>query len=122
MRRTGQDFYEFRLSRPLLFSAQNGGLRPVGREEKEYSTFQTQGFDPLEIAFGKPQFKGHAIPKLKTCAWCHSGGGVSSLNSRGSLLRPNRMQKEPEDPDYGPIYRSDEAAQAWKQNRYDWDY
>lgn len=49
-----------------------------------------------------------------------SMGGVNSLNSRESLLRPNRMQKEPENPDYGPIYWNDEAARAWKQNRYDW--
>lgn len=119
VRRTGQDFYEFRLSRPLLFSTQSGGLRPVGREEREFSTFQSQGSDPLESS-GKPQSTGDLVPKLKTCAWCHSGGGVNSLNSRESLLRPNRMQKEPENPDYGPIYWNDESAQAWKQNRYDW--
>lgn len=120
VRRTGQDFYEFRLSRPLLFSAKNGGLRAIGPEEKEFSTFQTKGNDPIESPSDKPQFESNAIPVVKTCAWCHSGGGVRSLNSRESLLRPNRMQKEPENPDYGPVYWDDSAALAWKQNRYDW--
>ncbi|HKH98702.1 MAG TPA: hypothetical protein VJ999_06295 [Candidatus Sulfotelmatobacter sp.] len=119
VRNTGQDFYEIKLSRPLLFSGKNGGLRAIGRDEKEFSTFQTKGDDPIEEP-GDPKFESNAIPKLQTCAWCHSGGGVRSLNSREALLKPNRRQQEPANADYGPIYWGDSAAIEWKQSHYDW--
>lgn len=115
----GQDFFEVRLSRPLLFGGKNGGLRAVTREEKNFRIFETQGDDPLEDGHGRPD-PGDVPTTLQTCAWCHSGGGVRSLNSRQALLRPNRMQMEPKDPAYGPMYWGDGAAIAWKQNHYDW--
>jgi hypothetical protein len=120
IKNSGQDFYEFRLTRPLLFSGKNGGLRAVGPDEKELSTFQTKGYDPIEHPFGDPRSESNAIPIVKSCAWCHSGGGIRSLNSREALLRPSRMQMEPPDPDYGPIYWGDSLATDWKQNRFDW--
>ncbi len=122
IKNSGQDFYEMRLSRRLLFSGKNGGLRAVGREEKEFSTFQTHGNDPIEGTFGhgQPDNLDKTLPVMQTCIWCHSGGGVRSLNSRESLLRPNRLQMEPENADYGSIYWGDSSAIAWKQNRYDW--
>jgi hypothetical protein len=122
IRRTGQNFYEFRLSRPLLFSNKNGGLRAISHEEREFSIFQAMPGDPFE----EPVRPGPRVslkderPVLETCAWCHSGGGVRSLNSRESLVRPNRMQMEPQNSDYGSIYWGDNSAIAWKQNRYDW--
>jgi hypothetical protein len=57
---------------------------------------------------------------MQSCVWCHSGGGVRSLNSRSSLLKPNRLQQEPRNIDYGPIYWGDSAAIGWKSNHYDW--
>jgi hypothetical protein len=120
IRNSGQDFYEFQLSRPLLFAGKSGGLRAIGRDEKELSTFQQQGNDEIDEISKNPELRKRWLPELQTCAWCHSGGGVHSLNSRESLLRPNRMQKEPESPDHGPIYWEDSAALAWKQNHYDW--
>jgi hypothetical protein len=120
VKNSGQDFYEFRLSPPLLFSGKNGGLRAVGPDQKEFSIFQTKGNDPIEHPFDNPQFESNAIPIVKSCAWCHSGGGVRSLNSRESLRPPNRMQVEPENSDYGSVYWGDRSAINWKQNRYDW--
>jgi hypothetical protein len=119
-RNSGQLFFEFKLSRPLLFSGKNGGLRAVANDEKEFSTFQTQGDDPFESTSGRPHPASPPLPELQTCIWCHSGGGVRSLNSRNSLLKPNRLQQEPRNPDYGPIYWSDGVAVGWKQNHYDW--
>lgn len=109
---SGQSFYEIKLSRQLLFSGKNGGLRVVGRNELELSTFQTKGDDLIDEA--------NPLPELQGCIWCHSGGGVRSLNSRASLLKPNRMQQEPEDPEYGPIFWGDSSTIAWKQRHYDW--
>jgi hypothetical protein len=122
IKNSGQYFYEIKLSRPLLFSAKNGGLRAVGRDEKELSTFQTKGVDPIESIgpAGKPDSEIEAVPELQHCVWCHSGGGVHSFNSREALLRPNRMQMEPGTSDYGSIYGGDNSAIDWKQNHYDW--
>lgn len=119
IKHSGQEFFEFKLSRPLLFSAKNGGLRAVARDEKEFSTFQTQGDDPIEEKSPKPKF-ADTLPELQTCVWCHSGGGVRSLNSRSNLLKPNRMQQEPRNTDYGPIYWGDQASIEWKQSHFDW--
>jgi hypothetical protein len=120
IKNSGQDFFEFKLSRPLLFSAKNGGLHAIGRDETEFSTFQTKGGDPIEAPPGLPASVDKPLPELKSCVWCHSGGGVHSLNSRSSLLKPNRLQQEPQNIDYGPIYWGDGAAISWKGNRYDW--
>jgi hypothetical protein len=122
IKNSGQYFYEIKLSRPLLFSAKNGGLRAVGRDEREFSTFQTKGGDPIEGTepSGRLGSIDEAPLELQHCIWCHSGGGLHSLNSREALLRPNRLQMEPENSDYGSIYWGDESAIDWKQNRYDW--
>jgi hypothetical protein len=117
---SGQEFYEFKLSRRLLFSAKNGGLRAIGSEDRELSTFQSQGDDPIEQKSLPPVRAGDPQPELKSCLWCHSGGGVRSLNSREALFRPNRMQVDPENSDYGSIYWGDSSAVGWKQNHYDW--
>ena len=122
IKNSGQDFYEIKLSRPLLFSTKNGGLRAVGRDEREFPTFQTQGGDLIEGTepSSSPDSINEAPLELQRCVWCHSGGGVRSLNSREALLRPNRMQMEPGNSDYGSIYWGDSSAIDWKQNRYDW--
>jgi hypothetical protein len=120
IRNSGQVFFEFKLSRPLLFSGKNGGLRAIARDETEFSTFQTKGDDPFEESPSGPRFAGNMPTELQSCAWCHNGGGVRSLNSRNSLLKPSRMQQEPQNPQYGPIYWSDNAAVSWKQNHFDW--
>lgn len=120
-RNSGQEFYEFKLSRSLLFSGKNGGLRAIGSEDKELSTFQSMGDDPLEeISHESTRPVQEPQAELKTCIWCHSGGGVRSLNSREALFRPNRMQVDPEKSDYGSIYWGDDSAVAWKRNHYDW--
>jgi hypothetical protein len=119
-RNSGQLFFEFKLSRSLLFSGTKGGLRAITPEDKEFSTFQTNGDDPFEEKGGRPDLDGEPANDLQTCVWCHNGGGVRSLNSRNALLKPNRLQQEPQNPDYGPIYWGDSAAETWKQNHYDW--
>jgi len=122
LKNSGQYFHEIKLSRPLLFSAKNGGLRAVGRDEQDLPTFQTKGEDPIEGAAlaGRPDSRIEAFPELQHCIWCHSGGGVHSFNSREALLRPNRMQMEPAKSDHGSIYWGDSSAIDWKQNHYDW--
>jgi len=120
IKNSGQDFFEFKLSRPLLFAGKNGGLHAVAPDDREFLTFQTKGDDPFDATPGSPTSTDKPPTELQTCVWCHSGGGVHSLNSRRSLLKPNRLQQEPQNTDYGPIYWGDSAAISWKGNRYDW--
>jgi len=120
IKKSGQDFFEIKMSRPLLFSGKNGGLRAVGRNEKDFFTFQSQGDDQISELANRADFEKNHIPEMQTCVWCHSGGGVSSFNSRSSLFRPNRRPQDPNSPQYGPIYWGDSTTIAWKQNRYDW--
>jgi hypothetical protein len=117
---SGQDFFEIKINRSLLFSRKNGGLQAVGRNDKEFFTFQSQGDDQIIELANRSDFERNRIPEVQTCVWCHSGGGVSSFNSRSSLFRPNRRQQDPDNAQYGPIYWGDPTTIAWKQNRYDW--
>jgi hypothetical protein len=119
-RDSGQDFFEIRISRRLLFSGRQGGLRATGREEREFSTFRTMGNDPIDSPSGRVEPISSQPPTLQACLHCHSGGGVASFNSVDSLLKPTRRQQEPRDVNYGPRYWSESNALWWKQNRYDW--
>ena len=118
VRSSGQEFFEMKLSQPLLFSGKNGGLRATARDETSLPTLQQQGGDLIDEAHD-PHPRDMPTD-LQSCVWCHNGGGVRSLNSRASLLKPNRRQQEPRDVNYGPIYWSDGTAVGWKANRFDW--
>jgi hypothetical protein len=76
----------------------------------------------------EPQSAGNSEPALQQCVTCHSGGGISSLNSPAHLLRPNGAQP---DPNEAPPNRPKESASQWwasdssettnwKNDRYDW--
>jgi len=118
---SGQDFYEIKFSRPLLFAGKDGGLRATGREEREFSTFQQQGGDVIEYFSKHPEFKKTRPPELQTCVSCHSGGGVRSLNSLEKLFKPNRRQQDaPSNESYAGRCWLDDGTESWKQDRYDW--
>jgi hypothetical protein len=118
---SGQDFYEIRFSRPLLFAGKVGGLRAIGPEEKELSTFQQQGNDEVQEFDEHPEFKKMWPPVLQSCLSCHSGGGVRSLNSVDKLFKPNRRQMDaPANESYAGRCWLDDGTSSWKQGRYDW--
>ena len=120
-RNSGQDFFEVRISRPLLFSGKHGGLRATTGDEIEPPTFQTKGFDSIDAVSPRSEENNtRSAPTMQRCLWCHSGGGISSFNSLDSLLKPTRRQRDPQDVNYGPRYWNEEAALWWKENRYDW--
>jgi hypothetical protein len=121
IKNSGQDFYEIKLSRPLLFAGKDGGLRATGRDERELSTFQQQGNDEIDEFNEHPEFKRIWPPELQTCASCHNGGGVRSLNSVVKLFKPNRLQHDwPSNEDYAGRCWLDDMTETWKQGRYDW--
>jgi hypothetical protein len=118
---SGQNFYEFKLSRALLFAGKDGGLRATGRDEREFSTFQQQGDDEIEEFDEHPELKKMWAPVLRGCLTCHSGGGVRSFNSLDKLLKPNRRQQDPPaNGAYPARWWLNDGTQTWKQDRYEW--
>jgi len=116
--RSEQDFYEIRLSRSQLFAHKTGGLRAVGREEREFLTFQAQGDDLIEDSVRFPPSK--YPPVVQTCAECHRGAGINSLNSRASLLKPKSRQLASERGVDSPRWWENDGMIEWKRQRYDW--
>jgi hypothetical protein len=112
MRGSGQDFYQFRLSRPQLFAAHAGALRAIERDEKEFVMFSSMGFDEREPG-----------PVMQSCFMCHRQAGINSLNTRKHLLKPNWLQH---DSPAGPGDRTNsnwwqyDSDTNWKQGRYEW--
>lgn len=120
-RNSGQDFYQFTLSRPLLFANKTGGLRATGRDERELFTFQQEGSDWIDEISEKPELKKTWPTALQSCLSCHSGGGVQSLNSREKLLKPNRRQQsDTGTAAYPPRWWVNFGTAYWKRDRYDW--
>jgi len=120
-RGSGQDVFEIRLSRPLLFSGKQGGLRATTRDEIEPLTFQTMGFDLIDAISQRLEQGGERFaPIMQMCLNCHWGGGISSFNSLDSLLKPARLQQESQNVNYGPSYWNNSDAVGWKENHYDW--
>jgi len=114
--KSGQDFYEIRLSRPQLFANKGGGLRAVGQEEREFLIFQAQGHDEVEDSERWPLEKYPAI--LQLCVACHRGTGINSLNTREKLLKPRLLHDAQWV--YPPRGWEDDGTIYWKQERYEW--
>jgi hypothetical protein len=117
MARSGQDFYEIRLSRPQLFANQAGGLRIVGTSEREFFTFNAHGDDQIESSGRWPSSQYPPITKM--CAECHRGTGIGSLNTREKLLKPGFLRSDPTWT-YPLRWWENDGTIYWKQQRYDW--
>jgi len=98
----GMDTYEFRLSRPRLFSADAGGLRSVTEGEKEFTIFSSHGLDAFEQG-------DIAVEPLKACVNCHTAPGIYSVRSHGGDLVPSRDQNQ-----------EPNATKSLKTSRFDW--
>src|SRR5580658_2262179 len=128
--RSGQTFYEIKLSRPQLFANTAGGLITTKPDEIEFSTLRQEGDDLFEwwvMNRNRPPSPASSEAALQQCAVCHFGGGISSLNSRAYLLRPNGAQSDPNEahpnsPQVTPRWWASDQDETigWKQDRYDW--
>jgi len=118
-----QDVYEFKLSRPKLFAHEAGGLRAIGKDERDIVFVQMQSFgvDPFEFSeeerkrWGPPMF---IEVVLNTCMSCHSAPGIHSLNSRAQLFERKTL-RPPELADLSPD-REQLFTMIWKQRHYTW--
>jgi len=117
IRATGQDFYEFTMTRALLFAGK--GLKALGPDEKEFTMFQAFGADEGSRVQYVPLEK--YPPVLKTCFECHRGQGINSVNSRTHVLKPNWLQYDSAPGAYDPGHAWWEVTDiSAKQIRYDW--
>lgn len=120
-----QSFYEFRLSRPLLFAGRAGGLRAVNIHERDFETgFAAHGWDPFERREPGRLFPdGDRRSIRESCFACHSLPGVLSLNSfsdgwrggivSGKMLRPAALSEV-------PLAEARASGIEWKKGRSNW--
>ena len=117
IKKSGQDFYQFELSRRQLFANRAGGLRATERNEREFAMFNAFGADFPSPRISLDQY----APVLEMCFECHRGAGINSLNTRSRLLKPNWLQHDFRPGEYDPAHRWWEYGETyWKQRRYDW--
>jgi hypothetical protein len=114
-----QDVYEFTLSRELLFAGKAGGMRPLGRDDKDFSTqllvhtvdeFELQNNVPFENRRGQP---------LGSCIGCHDAPGIHSFRSYTGTDFPRRLNLPFLDVDNGPDWQGWVSAYN-KRQQYSW--
>jgi hypothetical protein len=94
-----QDTYEFTLGRAPLFAGKSGGLRPLGRDEKDFRTqLLVHGYDEFELQDNLP-FEKHMGQPMRSCLGCHDRPGIYSIRSytggdypRGPYYLPNLQE------------------------------
>jgi hypothetical protein len=116
--KSGQDFYAIRLSRPLLFANQSGGLKAARPDERDFTLFGGGGPDE-----GSPSHYASLAtyhPVVKACVMCHREVGLQSLRTLGRLQKPNPLQQQLPAEAYGPRWWQDARVLSWKQSQKDW--
>ncbi len=113
-----QDLYEFQMNR-----RQNGALREVAKDEKDFLFvhFMGMGIDPFQWKSSEPQvpdsstFKGAV---LQSCQTCHSAIGIYSVNVYAGIFHQRSIDR-PELFDFN-ANREMEASINWKREQYSW--
>jgi hypothetical protein len=116
--KSGQDCYAIRLSRPLLFANQSGGLKAARPDERDFTLFGGGGPDE-----GSPGHYASLVsyhPVHKACVMCHRETGVQSLRTLGRLQKPNPLQQDLPAEAYGPRWWEDARVLSWKQSQNNW--
>jgi len=116
--KSGQDFYAIRLSRPLLFANQSGGLKAARPDERDFTLFGGGGPDE-----GSPSHYASLAtyhPVVKACVMCHREVGLQSLRTLGRLQKPNPLPQQFPDEAHGPRWWQDARVLSWKQSQNDW--
>jgi len=120
-----QSFFEFRLSRPLLFAGRAGGLRAIDKQERDFKTgFRSHGWDPFERRDpGRPFPDPDRLLIRQGCFACHSLPGVMSFSSfsddwrggivSGKMRRPAALSEV-------SVAEATASGIEWKKNRPNW--
>ncbi len=116
--KSGQDSYAIRLSRPLLFANQSGGLKAARPDERDFTLFGGGGPDE-----GSPTHYASLAtyhPVVKACVMCHREVGLQSLRTLGRLQKPNPLQQDLPAEAFGSRWWQDARVLSWKQSQNDW--
>lgn len=116
--KSGQDFYAIRLSRPLLFANQSGGMKAARPDERDFALFGGAG--PDEGLPGHYASLASYHPVVKACVMCHRAVGLQSLSTRARLLKPNPLQQDVPTEAYGPRWWMDGRVVTWKESQDNW--
>ncbi len=116
--KSGQDCYAIRLSRPLLFANQSGGLKAARPDERDFTLFGGGGPDEGSPSHYAALATYH--PVVKACVMCHREVGLQSLRTLGRLQKPNSLQQELPAEALGPRWWQDARVLSWKQSQNDW--
>jgi hypothetical protein len=114
-----QDFYEFALSRALLFAGTSGGLRPVRQDDQDFSTqFRVHTFDEFELQNNVP-FQNRMGHPLRGCIGCHDRPGIHSFLSYTGTDFPRGLNLPYLDVENGPDWQGWVSAYR-KRGHYSW--
>jgi hypothetical protein len=116
--KSGQDCYAIRLSRPLLFANQSGGLRAARPDERDFTLFGGGG--PDEGSSGHYASLASYQPVVKACVMCHREVGLQSLRTLGRLQKPNPLQRDLPSGAFEPRWWQDARVLSWKQSQNNW--
>jgi hypothetical protein len=106
-----QSVYEFVMRRQSLTTAPDSSLHAISPDEREYQTTIV----PIERG-NAAYFEGPVV--LRTCATCHSGTGVLSLNTYRGFF--NDAQTNPQLLPVDVNTGQSALTIRWKQTRFDW--
>ena len=120
-----QAFHETRLSRSLLFAGRAGGLRAIGRDERDFKTgFRAHAYDAIEgLRPGEPIPQGRLRPIRDNCITCHRSPSIISFNSYFNFRGSNTRDGDTSHPvPLSEVSLSEALATGvkWKQSRPDW--
>jgi hypothetical protein len=112
-----QQFQEFQMSRKS-----NGALISIPADGKGFFIFMAMGMDPFDWRDGGNTIPDSATfqnPILKTCAECHNGGGIASVNvfTRKFSGMPSAMPTQITD---SSPERETTEVEDWKQQQFNW--
>jgi len=116
--KSGQDCFAIRLSRPLLFANQSGGLKAARPDERDFTLFGGGGPDEGSATHYAALATYH--PVVKACVMCHREVGLQSLRTLGRLQKPNPLQQELPADAFAPRWWQDARVLSWKQSQNDW--
>jgi hypothetical protein len=115
-----QDFYEFTRSRALLFAGTTGGLRPRGRDDKDFHTqLLVLPQDEFELQDNRP-FEGRMALPMRSCLGCHDRPGIYSFRSYTGEVYPRGRYYLPYlQASHGPDEQGRLSASR-KREQYSW--
>ena len=87
-----QAFSELRMSRAALFNGTAGGLRSVGVDERDFTTFSAQGMDTLDAKRWRPPLRlGRVLDGCTNCHHVDFEPGIATVLSLSQMVKPSTL-------------------------------